>query len=42
MGLLGIVVLYPCGNISVVDSYFFGVSSSTESGLNTYVPLPWA
>ncbi|KAH6880063.1 cation transport protein-domain-containing protein [Thelonectria olida] len=35
MGLMGIIILYPCGNISAVDSYFFGVSSSTESGLNT-------
>ncbi|KAK7402993.1 hypothetical protein QQX98_011233 [Neonectria punicea] len=35
MGLMGLAVLYPYGNISAVDSYFFGVSSSTESGLNT-------
>ncbi|KPM37178.1 Low-affinity potassium transport protein [Neonectria ditissima] len=35
MGLMGLAVLYPCGNINAVDSYFFGVSSSTESGLNT-------
>ncbi|KAL5340483.1 cation transport protein-domain-containing protein [Aspergillus crustosus] len=25
---------YPYGNVSAIDSYFFGVSSSTESGLN--------
>lgn len=35
MGLLGLAILYPYGNISAVDSYFFGVSASTESGLNT-------
>ncbi|KAH7127557.1 cation transport protein-domain-containing protein [Dactylonectria macrodidyma] len=35
MGLMGLAVLYPYGNLSAVDSYFFGVSSSTESGLNT-------
>ncbi|KAL3456441.1 cation transporter [Aspergillus heterothallicus] len=34
LGLLGIVVFYPYGNVSAIDSYFFGVSSSTESGLN--------
>ncbi|KAL4865867.1 hypothetical protein BDV12DRAFT_210819 [Aspergillus spectabilis] len=28
-------VFYPYGNVSAIDSYFFGVSSSTESGLNT-------
>ncbi|RAL01182.1 putative potassium uptake transporter [Aspergillus ibericus CBS 121593] len=35
LGLLGLVVLYPYGNLRAIDSYFFGVSSSTESGLNT-------
>ncbi|GFF78286.1 putative cation transporter [Aspergillus udagawae] len=34
LGILGIVILYPYGNLSVVDAYLFGVSSSTESGLN--------
>ncbi|KAL4881713.1 putative cation transporter [Aspergillus karnatakaensis] len=34
LGLLGIAVFYPYGNVSGIDSYFFGVSSSTESGLN--------
>ncbi|KAL4930779.1 putative potassium uptake transporter [Aspergillus undulatus] len=34
LGLLGIVVFLPYGNVSAIDSYFFGVSSSTESGLN--------
>ncbi|KAL2852434.1 cation transporter [Aspergillus pseudoustus] len=34
LGLLGIVVFYPYGNVSAIDSYFFGASSSTESGLN--------
>lgn len=37
MGLLGLVVLYPAGNMAAVDAYFFGASASTESGLNTYV-----
>jgi hypothetical protein len=32
--LLGIVVLYPYGNISAIDAFFFGASASTESGLN--------
>ncbi|KAF7543466.1 hypothetical protein G7Z17_g10708 [Cylindrodendrum hubeiense] len=35
MGLMSLAILYPYGNLSAVDSYFFGVSSSTESGLNT-------
>ncbi|KAL3477140.1 cation transport protein-domain-containing protein [Aspergillus californicus] len=34
LGLLGLAVFYPYGNVSAIDSYFFGVSSSTESGLN--------
>ncbi|KAL2866617.1 putative potassium uptake transporter [Aspergillus lucknowensis] len=33
-GLLGLVVFYPYGNVSAINSYFFGVSASTESGLN--------
>ncbi|PNY25886.1 Low-affinity potassium transport protein [Tolypocladium capitatum] len=36
MGLLSLPVLYPYGNLSAVDAYFFGASVSTESGLNTY------
>ncbi|KAI1431374.1 cation transporter [Xylaria sp. CBS 124048] len=35
IGLLSFVVIYPYGNLEAVDAYFFGVSSSTESGLNT-------
>lgn len=35
MGLLAIPVMYPYGNLSAMDSYFFGASASTESGLNT-------
>ncbi|KAF4979592.1 hypothetical protein FZEAL_4221 [Fusarium zealandicum] len=35
MGLLSFAILYPYGNISAVDAYFFGASASTESGLNT-------
>ncbi|RKL03747.1 Potassium transport protein 1 [Fusarium oxysporum] len=35
MGLLSFAILYPYGNISAIDAYFFGASSSTESGLNT-------
>ncbi|PHH79949.1 hypothetical protein CDD82_2052 [Ophiocordyceps australis] len=35
MGIMAFPVLYPAGNLSAVDSYFFGVSASTESGLNT-------
>ncbi|KAH6675286.1 potassium transporter [Plectosphaerella plurivora] len=33
--LLGLVVLYPYGNISAIDAFFFGASASTESGLNS-------
>lgn len=39
MGLLGLIVIYPFGNIAAIDAYFFGASASTESGLNTYVGL---
>ncbi|KFY67643.1 hypothetical protein V497_00265, partial [Pseudogymnoascus sp. VKM F-4516 (FW-969)] len=34
-GLLGLIVIYPYGNVRAVDAYFFGASASTESGLNT-------
>ncbi|KAL2814719.1 cation transport protein-domain-containing protein [Aspergillus cavernicola] len=34
LGLLGLAVFHPYGNVSAIDSYFFGVSASTESGLN--------
>jgi hypothetical protein len=37
MGLLALPILYPYGNLEVIDAYFFGASASTESGLNTYV-----
>jgi hypothetical protein len=39
LGLLALPVLYPYGNLRAIDSYFFGVSASTESGLNTFVVL---
>lgn len=32
--LLGLVVLYPNGDMSAIDAFFFGASASTESGLN--------
>lgn len=35
LGILGLIVIYPYGNVSSVDAYFFGASGSTESGLNT-------
>ncbi|KIX08339.1 uncharacterized protein Z518_02995 [Rhinocladiella mackenziei CBS 650.93] len=35
LGLLGFIIIYPYGNLAAVDAYFFGVSASTESGLNT-------
>jgi len=34
-GLLALVVVYPSGNVSAIDAWFFGASASTESGLNT-------
>ncbi|KAI1178792.1 cation transport protein-domain-containing protein [Nemania sp. FL0916] len=34
LGLLGLVILHPYGNVSAIDAYFFGASASTESGLN--------
>jgi hypothetical protein len=39
-GLLALVVVYPYGNVSAMDAWFFGVSASTESGLNTFVKQP--
>ncbi|KAK1589954.1 cation transporter [Colletotrichum navitas] len=33
--LLSFVILYPYGNLTAVDAFFFGCSGSTESGLNT-------
>jgi len=35
IGLLAFPILYPGGKLSAVDTYHFGVSASTESGLNT-------
>ncbi|KAF1969798.1 potassium transporter [Bimuria novae-zelandiae CBS 107.79] len=35
LGVLGLIIMYPYGNLRAVDAYFFGVSASTESGLNT-------
>ncbi|EEU35272.1 uncharacterized protein NECHADRAFT_54501 [Fusarium vanettenii 77-13-4] len=35
MCLLAIPILYPYGNLKAIDCFFFGASSSTESGLNT-------
>lgn len=37
LGLLSLAIIYPYGNLKAVDAYFFGASSSTESGLNTSV-----
>ncbi|KAL1642913.1 hypothetical protein SLS58_005155 [Diplodia intermedia] len=34
-GIVGFIVIYPYGNLRAVDAYFFGVSATTESGLNT-------
>lgn len=33
--ILGLIVIYPFGNVTAIDAYFFGASASTESGLNT-------
>ncbi|OKL59326.1 hypothetical protein UA08_04998 [Talaromyces atroroseus] len=35
MGILGLIIIYPFGNVAAIDAYFFGASASTESGLNT-------
>ncbi|GME61538.1 Potassium transporter [Neofusicoccum parvum] len=35
LGILALIVIYPYGNVPAVDAYFFGVSATTESGLNT-------
>ncbi|CAI6335467.1 unnamed protein product [Periconia digitata] len=34
-GILALAIIYPYGNLQPIDAYFFGVSASTESGLNT-------
>lgn len=34
LGILTFIILYPAGNLSSTDAYFFGASASTESGLN--------
>jgi hypothetical protein len=34
MGLVAFAVLYPGGNLTATDAYFFGASAATESGLN--------
>ncbi|KAM0555796.1 hypothetical protein ACHAPJ_006193 [Fusarium lateritium] len=40
MGLSSFIFIYPKGNLSAVDAYFFGVSASTVTGLTTLdVPL---
>ncbi|KAK0609306.1 Potassium transport protein 1 [Lasiodiplodia hormozganensis] len=35
LGIVGLIIIYPYGNVRAVDAYFFGVSATTESGLNT-------
>ncbi|KAJ5119030.1 hypothetical protein N7476_011384 [Penicillium atrosanguineum] len=35
LSILSLVIIYPYGNLRAIDAYFFGASSSTESGLNT-------
>jgi hypothetical protein len=39
LGIIGLIIIYPFGNMPAVDAYFFGVSATTESGLNPFVPL---
>lgn len=34
-GLLGLIAIYPYGNVAAIDAYFLSASASTESGLNT-------
>ena len=34
-GIISLIIIYPYGNLRAIDAYFFGVSASTESGLNT-------
>ena len=34
-GIISLIIIYPYGNLRATDAYFFGVSGSTESGLNT-------
>ncbi|THC93698.1 hypothetical protein EYZ11_006809 [Aspergillus tanneri] len=36
LSVLGLIILYPYGNLQAIDAYFFGASASTESGLNTF------
>ncbi|KNG50912.1 potassium transport protein 1 [Stemphylium lycopersici] len=33
-GILAMIIVYPYGNLSAIDTYYFGVSCSTSSGLN--------
>ncbi|KAJ5751980.1 hypothetical protein N7520_008897 [Penicillium odoratum] len=35
LGIASLFIIYPYGNLRAIDAYFFGASSSTESGLNT-------
>ncbi|KAF4435729.1 putative potassium transporter TRK-1 [Fusarium austroafricanum] len=35
MGLSSFLILFPNGNLSAIDTYFFGVSASTVTGLTT-------
>lgn len=34
--MLAFPILYPYGNLTAIDTLFFGCSGSTESGLNTF------
>jgi hypothetical protein len=40
LSVLSLVIVYPYGNMKAIDAFFFGASSSTESGLNTFVTTP--
>ncbi|KAF7118010.1 hypothetical protein CNMCM5793_007379 [Aspergillus hiratsukae] len=35
LSLLSLAIIYPYGNLTAIDAFFFGASGSTESGLNT-------
>lgn len=37
LALLSLAIIYPYGNLTAIDAFFFGASGSTESGLNTLV-----
>lgn len=37
LAIMGLIILYPEGNLAAIDAFFLGVSAGTVTGLTTLV-----